>query len=246
MIHPDVDIVDFDPDRIARVHEVFAQVRAEEAWAYVLHRRGHVERVFAQPGVQRPDRMPRPGDAIDDPALLARHVCEATQAVRVVVIDHDLVDDLVRAASARADAHSTLQSFRVAVARTYWNHPAVETFPQPPGIPSDDLQRAFAHRGRTLKALLSLADAEGIVLAVLVIIEDGLVTSIRGASAEDTTGNAADAFDITLQLDWDDFVEALRSPDLLEAFAELIEASPSTGLESVSPLLREAKTAWKS
>ncbi len=211
MIHPDVEIVDLDPDGVARLHEVFAQERADEAWAYVLHRRGRVERVFPQPGVPRPDRMPRLDDPIDDPAELARQVHSATEATRAIVIDHDQLADLVRAAASHADTHSTLQELRSKVARTYWAHPAVHTFPPPPGDPWDDLHKAFAARAKRVTALLSMADTDGVVLAAVVEWEDGLVTSIRGVASDDYDTVRREA-DITLRVDWAGFVAALRAP----------------------------------
>lgn len=242
MIRPDVEMVDFDPDGTARVHEVYARARAAEAWVYVLHQAGRVVRVFAQPAVPNPERLPTLGEGIEDPDDLARRIRRATQATRAVVIDHELLGDLVGAAAAQANPRSTLPSFRSAVARTFWTHPAVATDPAPARDRLGDLHTTFVARGPRVTALVSLTDAAGLVLAALVVFEHGLITSMRGIVADDPVEEgrrqAGGRLDITLQVEWDAFVAAVLAPDQLSAYARLIEQSQSTGLEDVRDIIR--------
>jgi hypothetical protein len=241
VISPDVEVVDIDPEPWAEVHAAYQRARAR-SWVYVLHDGGTVTKVHGPTSAG-----PAVGDVVRDPSALARALRSASNVERVVVIDRTGLADVVRAAVAEATPERSLQEFRAAVDRHYWQSPAVATDPEPPRDPWPDIRAALAARGEHVIGLLVLENDGVAYLSVVFEIERGYVRRVSclpdggGSDPEAAASSIGTTPDLLLHAEWSAFSEAMAAVDALDAIADVIDAARLTrGLDGASVLLRAA------
>lgn len=127
MIAPDIQIVDVDPDGLAFVNAALSERdRAVAPGVTVLHDGRRVVRIAASGEVPL-----QVGQSIDDPAVTAARIREATGAPSVTMVDECRLDDLSAALVELGRACSS-QGELLWRARELWNnHAAIVQVPAP-------------------------------------------------------------------------------------------------------------------
>ena len=234
MIHPHAEVVDLDAPLWGDISVAVQQSREKRAWAYVLHCDGTV--VNTVPGGLRSAPI---GEPAGDPVALARAVREETGRVRAVVLDERGLDDLVVRATATAREEQTLAELRAGVADLYWASPAVASDPaEPPDDPQLRLRQALREAAPRQTALLRVLRGGEFGAAVVLTLEDGLITRCvctDESEAERLSGSA----ELSADVEWAALTDAIGAVDPWAEFAALLDAAPrQRGLEAVRRALR--------
>jgi hypothetical protein len=214
VIAPDADIVDLDPVEWAWLSEAVVAARRARHWGYVLHADGVV---LSTAG---PVTSVAPGDAVTDPAKLARRVVADDPVSRCVVIDRGELRELATLPATQNWSGGALTDYREAVDDAYWASPAVITWPAPPPNPWRELRVAVEAIGEGSVHVLVSADDETVRTSIHLVIAAGVVhriTSVR-------PGGVAHAAMLVLDLPEHEFLEGLASERMVSAFLDRVRS----------------------
>lgn len=236
MIAADVVVGELDAEPWGELCAAVLRRRRETPWAYVLHSSGRVVATVPQAAAGL-----NPGDPLQEPQSVAELVRAATGRVRAVVIDRDALPDLVRTATGLARRDQPLPELRAGIADAYWSSPGVVTSPAARTAPWQAMSDHLRSRGERLEGLIALVDGDRVVLALEVVVQEGLITSVRSrtlpdAAAADATGRSADVY---LRCSWSAALRALAEPDAHDAAADLLDTGATGhGFDGAADLLR--------
>jgi hypothetical protein len=220
-MHPDVEVVDLDPDVWGALADAVVQARASQPWVHVLHQGGRVLSVAGTSGGR--GELPEVGAELGDPRRLCERLHASTGVARVVLIDRDHLAQIVKSVTGEARPGQTLAQLRHAVHQAYWSSPGVVTHPSPPRWPWALVAEVLANQPSPATGRVHVTRDGRVVMTLTLRIEDGLVTRISGSPEEEVD---EPLYGVTL--DWSGVASALQAPEPAMAFAALLLDSPHT------------------
>ena len=237
MIHPDISIVDIEPEGFAHVSEVLSHRGLNSGFEIqVLHDSGRVLNVVStKEGTIQQYREP-----FEDGAVRAEEILSTSEASRVVLIDRSKIGGLPARLAEIAKASFGQGDFFWAGSEAFWTNPGVSTAPDPPIPPWTRLGGAIRLLGDDFWAVVASWRGEEPVVCLIAHFIDGyirLLTSLdhfkmrqpRRVDALDVLRRIEEmgAVRLALLCDIDVLDEILGAQDAIEALGR---ASRSDGV----------------